>query len=77
MLMEGQMKVCELKLLFLNCARWTGSELFKSLCLIINKINVQLGRNNKTFVWSAACQAEPNMGSPLPTKSDIRQQLFK
>ena len=74
--MEGQTKACELKLLFLDCARWTGSELLKSLCLIISKINI-LGRNNETFVGSAACQAEPNMGSPLPTKSDIRQQLIK
>ena len=52
-----------------------------------------LGGNNKTVVWSTACPisdlfgkgeqilgsayASPNIGSPLPNKSDIGQQPTK
>ena len=39
---------CKLKLLLLNCVRWTGS----ALKIIISYYQ---GGNNKTVVWSAAC----------------------
>ena len=59
---------------------------------ITSKINI-LGENNETVIWSAACPisdlfgkeepildsvyASPNIGSPLPSKSDIGQQPTK
>ena len=63
-----------------------------NICLFTLQINF-LGGNNKTVVWSAACPisdlfgkrepilgsayASPNIGSPLPNKSDIGQQPTK
>ena len=62
-------------------------------CLLLLAKLTFMGGNNKTVVWSAACPifdlfgkgepilgstyASPNMGSPLPNKSDIKQQATK
>ena len=37
LLIERHWNVCELKLLFFNCARWTGLQFLKSLFLIVVK----------------------------------------
>ena len=46
----------------------------KHLPFIVSNINI-LGGNNKTVVWLA--YASPNIGCPLPNKSDTRQQPTK
>ena len=47
---QRNVHVCKLKLLLLNCARWTSL----ALKMVTSKLNI-LGGNNKTVVWSAAC----------------------
>ena len=56
LLIEHQRKVCELNLIFFNCARWIS---------LVPEINI-LGGNNKTVVWSAAYPISDLFGKGEP-----------
>ena len=68
LLIELKRNVCDLKLLFLNCVRWTGSAL-EIIASCHQEMNI-LDGNIKTVVWSAARpisdlfgKGEPILGS--------------